>query len=319
MSKKRKNLYSIIIFLVIVFCFVIVEIFLTSNSHHSIFRIFLRYLPGNFKVIGACYSSNGINFEKQGAVGCLWGGSSGILLKDGTIILAGLDFSDRKGIEDKQTSHGIKGVGFLQGRDGWNFSKFKPEINNLDQDIVACGDPTLVELPEGGYRMYFTDGKDGCHGTAPLLSAYSQDGHTYFFEGKITGAQGINLEAVDFTVLYEKNSKRYYIYTRTENFDEADVLESADGRYFTKRFRIQTPFSFQFAIIDEGDYYSAYGGHVPADNKPGSNLRYPAKAISADGINWERTQDQPTGPWLRNRTYCNTYAVIKKEDGYYFY
>ncbi|MGB6882043.1 MAG: hypothetical protein WBD86_01975 [Microgenomates group bacterium] len=273
----------------------------------------------NSKAIEVCYSSNGINFEKRDIVGHYWGGSSGILLKDNTITLAGLDFSDRDGIKDTQTGYSIKGVGFLQSRDGWNFSKFKPEISNLDRDIIACGDPTLIKLPEDGYRMYFTDGKNGCHGDAPLLSAYSQNGQSYSFEGKVTGAQGVNLEIVDFTVLYEKNSKRYYIYTRTENFDKADVLESVDGRHFTRRFRIQIPFSFQFSIINEGDYYSAYGGHIPADNKPDSNLRYPVKAISTDGINWERTQDQPMGPWLGNTTYCNTYAVVKLSNGYYFY
>jgi hypothetical protein len=318
----KKKVRGFVFIFTAILSFLSIKFFLAKNpqvSLPSVPKMISKYLPINFKAIEACYSVNGINFEKRDTVGRYWGGSSGILLKDGAIILAGLDFSDRNGIKDKQTGYSIKDIGFLQSHDGWNFSKFKPEINNLNRDIIACGDPTLIKLPENGYRMYFTDGQNGCHNTALLLSAYSQDGYVYIFEGEIDGAPGVSLEAVDFTVLYEKNSKRYYLYTRTENFDEADVLESADGRYFTKRFKIQIPFGFQFSIVDEGDYYSAYGGHIPADNKPGSNLRYPVKAISRDGINWERTPDQPMGPWQGNQTYCNTYAVIKKEGGYYFY
>jgi len=276
----------------------------------------IRNLLGN---VEACYSPDGINITERKAIGGNWGGSSGIVLDDGSVVLGGLDFSNRSGIKDEQTGHSIKDVGFLKSDDGWNFSRFKPTISNLNKAITACGDPTIVKLPEGGYRMYFTNGEKGCHSDAPLLSAYSKDGYSYSFEGELTGDPGINLKAVDFTILYEKNSDKYYIYTRTDNLDEADVLETVDGRHITKRFRIKIPFGFQFSILDEGDYYTAYGGHVPSDNIPGSNLRYPVKATSKDGLNWERTQKQPNGSWSGNRTYCNTYAVLKLPDGYYFY
>jgi len=270
--------------------------------------------------IEGCYSPNGVNITNKKVVGSNWGGSSGITMDDGSIVLGGLDFSDRDGIKDEETRNSIKDIGFLKSNNGWNFSKFKPKITNLDRTITTCGDPTLIKLPEDGYRMYFTDGEKGCHGkAAPLLSAYSKDGYIYSFEGEITGNQGVNLETVDFTVLYEKNSHKYYIYTRADNLDEAYVLESPDGRYFTKRFKISIPFSFQFSIIDEGEYYTAYGRHIPSDYKPNSNLRYPVRATSNDGLNWQRTQDQPNGTWTGDRTYCDTYAVLKLSDGYYFY
>lgn len=286
-----------------------------------IFLLFAKFLPqGQFGAIEACYSPDGINFNKQETVGNFWGGSSGILFRDGTIVLGGLDFSSRGGVKDKETGYSIKDIGLLQSHDGWKFSKFELEINDLDQTITSCGDPTFVELPEGGYRMYFTDGANGCHEKdAPLSSAYSKDGRIFSFEGEITGTPDINLEAVDFTVLYEKKSKKFYIYTRAENPAEADVLESPDGRFFTKRFKIKIPFGFQFSIIDEGSSYIAYGIHLPADSKLNSNLRYPVRAISKDGINWTRTNEQPIGPWTGDRIYCNTDGVIKMPDGYYFY
>lgn len=282
--------------------------------------LFVRSRINLFKPIEACYSPDGINITEKNIVGNNWGGTSGIKLDYGKILLGGLDFSDRSGIEDKQNGNRIKDVGLLISNDGWKFSKFKPEITNLDKTITTCGDPTLVELPDGDYRMYFTDGETGCHGkSAPLLSAYSKNGTNYSYEGKVTGAKGISLEAVDFTVLYEKYSNKYFVYTRSENPDEADVLESNDGRYFDKRIKIKLPFGFQFSIIDEGDFYTAYGSHIPQDNKPNSNLRYPVRATSKDGLNWERTREQPSGPWIKDRTYCGTAAVVKLPNGYYFY
>jgi hypothetical protein len=284
--------------------------------------IFFFVRPQNnlFGKVEGCYSSDGVNISKRKVVGSNWGGSSGILMDDGAIVLGGLDFFDRTGIKDEKTGNSIKDIGFKKSNNGWDFSKFKPKITNLNQTIITCGDPTVVKLPEGGYRMYFTNGKDGCHGkAAPLMSAYSKDGYNYSFEGEVSGEKNINLEAVDFTVLYEKGSKKYYIYTRSENLNEAYVLKSTDGRYFTERVKIILPFSFQFSIIDEGDLYTAYGGHIPADNKPNSNLRYPVRAISKDGLNWERTPEQPNGPWSEDRIYCGTNAVLKLENGYYFY
>jgi len=270
--------------------------------------------------IEGCYSPDGLNIIERKTIGSNWGGSSGIVMDNGLIILGGLDFSDRSGIKDEQTNYSIKDVSFLKSDDGWHFSKFKPTIANLNKTIVACGDPTIVKLLEGGYRMYLTDGEKGCHGkAAPLLSAYSKDGLSYSFEGELTSDPGINREAVDFTVLYEKKSDKYYIYIRADNLDEADVLETTDGRHITKRFRIKIPFGFQFSVLDEGDHYVAYGQHLPSDSKPNSNLRYPVRATSRDGLNWERTPEQPSGSWDEDRTYCGTYAVIKKEDGYYFY
>ncbi|MBU4347910.1 hypothetical protein KJ671_00130 [Patescibacteria group bacterium] len=294
------------------------EIIIAGIVILSSFFIFL-YIKNNSRAVGACYSSDGINIEKAKKIAGLFGGSSGIILKDGTILLGGLDFLNREGIEDKETGFKLRGVGFLISKDGWNFSRFKLGITNLNRDIIAYGDPTIIQLPNGDYRMYFTEKTTEQYMPDILMSAYSKDGYNYRFEGKITGESNMNLTAVDFTAFYEKNTKKYYIYTRSDNFDEAEVLESEDGRHFAKRFKIKIPFGFQFSIINEKDYYVAYGRHIPSDNKPDSNLRYPVKAISKDGLHWERTKEQPIGPWQRNRTYCDTYAVFKLFDGYYFY
>lgn len=277
-----------------------------------------------FGVVVACYSPDGINLEKRKNVANFWGGSSGILLKDGTILLGGIDFSHREGIEDKETGYRIRDMGFLASKDGWEFYRPEITIRGLEHDITAWGDPTIVKLPNDSYRMYFTERTAAGPAISPLMSAYSEDGYNYHFEGKVTGEPTVSLNAIDFTVLYEKRAQKYYIYTRSENFDEAQVLESKDGRYFTRRFKIKIPFAFQFSIIDEGDYYVAYGGHLPSDNKPCTDLEclslsYPVKAVSKDGLHWERTKEQPTGPWAGDRIFCNSYAVIKLNNGYYFY
>ncbi len=162
--------------------------------------------------------------------------------------------------------------------------------------------------------MYLTDRTQ----EAILVSAYSKNGYDYVFEGPVTNEPGVNIDAVDFTPFYEKKSQQYFIYTRGADDHHIDVLISQDGRHFEQRKTVQPPFTMQISIIDEGDFYVAYGGHL-FTQEPNANLRYPVKAISTDGLNWTLAEKQPSGPWQGNRTYCRTYAVIKKNDGYYFY
>lgn len=321
MAKKSVKILIIIFGIIITFA---ASAFLLPNFKEKFSFIFrdisgkIRQTKDLFGAVEACYSSDGINITKKKAVANLFGMTGGIRLKDGTILITGIDFADRNGITDTETGNSIKDVGFYQSQNGWDFTKFKPKITNLSRTLMAWGDPVIIDLPEGGYRMYFTERID--KNTPPnLVSAYSQDGYNYTFEDKVTGAPGINLDAVDFTAFYEKNAKKYYIYTRAENPNEAYVLESNDGRYFNKRYKISIPFSFQFSVIDEDNQYIAYGGHISFDNKPGSNLRYPVRAISADGLNWKRSAEQPNGPWMGDRLYCGVSAVFKLPDGYYFY
>lgn len=320
-AKKSVKILTIISGMIIV---LLAIIFLFPNLKEKFLYVSkgiseqIRQTTDVFNSVEACYSSDGINITKKKAVVHLFGMQGGIELQDGTILLTGLDFVDLNGIIDEQTGHSIKGVGFYQSQNGWNFSKFKPTITGLSRTITAWGDPVIIQLPEGGYRMYFTERI--ANTPANLVSAYSQDGYNYTFEDQVTGEQGINLDAVDFTAFYEKNAKKYYIYTRAEKPNEAWVLESEDGRYFSKRYKISIPFSLQFSVIEEGDHYIAYGGHIPADNKEiNTNLRYPVRAISQDGLHWQREELQPDGPWTGDKLYCGVSAVLKLPDGYYFY
>lgn len=277
-------------------------------------RIFSK-TADNFRIIGACYTPDGTNFSKKKLVASLFGLTDGIRLKDGKILLTGIDFRDRTGMADKQSGYKITSLGFLISTDGWKFKSIKLAISGLKNDIIAYGDPIIVKLPDGNYRMYFTDSDNEAH----LMSAYSKDGYNYQFEGKVTGKAGVPLDAVDFTVLYEKKAQKYLIYTRSEDPEILQVLESSDGRYFTKRFTIRTPFSLQFSIVDEGEYYVAYGRPLFKSDVIDADYRYPVKAISKDGLNWQLAKEQPVGPWKGNRTYCSPTAVIKMDDGYYFY
>jgi len=269
----------------------------------------------NLRIIEACYTPDGINFSKKKLVASLFGLTDGIRLKDGKILLTGLDFKDREGMVDKQSGYKITGFGFLISTDGWKFKPIKLAINGLESDIASYGDPVVVNLPDGNYRMYFTDSGNKAH----LMSAYSKDGYNYQFEGKVTGEAGVLLDAVDFTVLYEKKAQKYFIYTRSEDPEILQVLKSSDGRYFTKRFTIEAPFGLQFSIIDEGDHYVAYGLPLFKSDVVDVDYRYPVKAVSEDGLDWQLAKDQPVGPWKRDRIYCSPTAVIKMDDGYYFY
>jgi len=82
----------------------------------------------------------GVRTQRK-TIGSNWGGSSGIVIDNGSIILGGLDFSDRSGIKDEQTNYSIKDVSFLKSDDDWHFSKFKPLANQeltVRQWILLC-------------------------------------------------------------------------------------------------------------------------------------------------------------------------------------
>ncbi len=315
---KKKNIYSVFILIFLIVVVLLIKFISAKNpqiSLPSISKMLSRHLPMDFEVIEACYSPDGTTFTKKKNVANSFGKQSGLLMPDGAILLTGLDFSNRQGLLiDKKTGKPISDTGFLKSYDGWKFERAQLTIQEMPTDFWCWGDPVITSLPNGHFRMYLTDRNK----EAVLVSAYSENGYDYVFEGEVTHEQGVPIDAVDFTVLYEKRADKYLIYTRSETDKSVDVIESKDGRHFTRRYTIPIPFTLQFSIIDEGDHYTAWGGPW-FEKKPNSDYRYPVKATSTDGINWQLTNEQPTGLWQGNETYCGTYAVIKKEDGYYFY
>ncbi len=282
-------------------CFLFYQIYQSISTRISLFEPTIAY-----------YTPDGINFTKRKTVARLFGLQDGLRLKDGKIMLTGIDFARRGGLVDKETGFRLTDVGFLVSQDGWKFEVPKMSIKGLKENILAFGDPIIINLPDGNYRMYFTDRNDH----AFLASAYSENGYDYVYERKITGT--VSLTAVDFNVLYEKRAKKYYIYTRGEKNQLIRILESEDGRNFTKSFTMKFPFYLQFSIIDEGDYYRAYGSH-PVSAPFGKDIRYPVLATSKDGLNWEETEKQPVGPWKENKFQASPVAVIKMPDGGYIF
>lgn len=128
---------------------------------------------------------------------------------------------------------------------------------------------------------------------------------------------------VDPTIIYEKRAQKYYIYTRGKNDQEIKMYESSDGRHFQSRPPIDPPFYLKFTIIDQGEYYQAYGlpaTMVKREKSPGQDFHYPLLATSTDALNWQKASEQPTGQWKGDKIEVNASAGVKlTNSGYIFY
>lgn len=269
------------------------------------------------------YSPDGINFSQKGKAFSFFGANSAIVLKDGQIALYGIDFNPVvrfSGITDPTTKHKITDFGLITSKDGKKFTSQKITVTNLDEDIQTNGDATIVLLPDGpstdsgqaNYRLYFAH-----YGNGSVVSFYSQNGYDFTYEGKLEP----EIHFVDPTIIYEKRAQKYYIYTRGENDQEIKMYESSDGRIFNSRQSIDPPFYLKFTIIDEGEYYSAYGlnSELVKGEKLNQDFRYPVLATSTDALNWQKSDTQPTGPWNGSKIQVGTGAGVKLSTGEYFF
>ena len=99
------------------------------------------------------------------------------------------------------------------------------------------------------------------------------------------------------------------------------MYESTDGRNFNPRQSIDPPFYLKFTIIDEGEYYRAYGlsSEMVRGEKLNQDFRYPVLATSIDALNWQKADKQLTGPWTGNKIQVGAGAGIKLATGEYFF
>lgn len=262
------------------------------------------------------YSPDGLNFTQRGKAFNAFGANSAIVLKDGNIALYGIDFNPLirfVGFTDSQTKYKVTDFGLIVSSDGKKFQRKKITVRNLTENIQTNGDATIVQLPDGNYRLYFSH-----YGNGPVVSFYSENGYDFIYVGKLEP----EVYFVDPTIFYEKKAQKYYIYTRGENDREIKMYESNNGSHFQPRPSIDPPFYLKFTIIDQGDYYQAYGlpaAMVKDEKNLGQDFRYPLLATSIDALTWQKASEQPTGQWKGDKIEVNASAGVKLTNGGYIF
>jgi hypothetical protein len=139
-------------------------------------------------------------------------------------------------------------------------------------------DPTLVELEDGSFRLYFTF-HDKNQLRAHLSSATSKSLHqTFQYEGPLLTSEHENI--LDPAVIYFQDQWHHFTWTEDKNsqgYTKNIHSTSPDGLTFTRQADIYLPMNMlgQAIVIDDQLYFYGTGlGGLP-------------KAVSGDGFNWE--------------------------------
>ena len=82
-----------------------------------------------------------------------------------------MDFHQRQGLLiDQNSQKPISDTGFLISEDVWHFERQQLTMSGMDPEFWCWGDPVILQLPNGHFRMYLTDRTQ----EAILVSAYSE-------------------------------------------------------------------------------------------------------------------------------------------------
>lgn len=149
-------------------------------------------------------------------------------------------------------------------------------VNGLPGGLMRPFDPTVVQLADGRYRLYFTSNTEGPTGVPAIYSAVSDDAVTYQFEpgARFAPAEG----TVDAAVVLFEGAWHLFSHNQRANTGAGYHATSADGLVFTRR-----------ADVSVGAGRQWIGNAVAV----GGRLRYYGSgrdgvwsAVSEDGDTW---------------------------------
>lgn len=150
-------------------------------------------------------------------------------------------------------------------------------VNGLPDTLMRPFDPTVVQLLDGRYRLYFTSNERGGQGKPAIYSAVSSDAVSYEFE---PGPRFAPVEGtVDCSVVFFKGEWQLFSHTQQANSGVGYHATSSDGLLFTQERSVEIGAGRQWignAVVVNGmlRYY-------------GSGRDGLWWALSADGANWE--------------------------------
>lgn len=149
-------------------------------------------------------------------------------------------------------------------------------VKGLPAGLMRPFDPTIVQLEDGRYRLYFTSNAIGGSGKPAIYSAISADGLGYTFEegARFAPTSG----TVDAAVVWFKGTWHMFSHTSEANTGKGYHAVSTNGLAFT-----------ELPIVDVGSGRQWIGNAVAT----GDVLRYYGSgrdgiwsATSSDGSNW---------------------------------
>ncbi len=149
-------------------------------------------------------------------------------------------------------------------------------FSGLPEDLMRPFDPTLVQLEDGRYRLYFTSNERTGGGRPAIYSAVSSDGVAYTFEpgARFAPAAG----TVDASVVRFGGAWHLFSHTMEANTGRGFHAVSADGLAFE-----------ELPLVDVGSGFQWIGNAVAQ----GETLRYYGSgrdgvwsATSTDGSTW---------------------------------
>lgn len=116
--------------------------------------------------------------------------------------------------------------------DGQDWSRPAPiSVENLPAPLMRPFDPTIVSLPGGGYRLYFTSNERGSQSKPAIYSAVSDDAIHFVFEGvRFAPDAG----TVDATVVSFQGMWHLFSHNMMANTGTGFHATSPDGLMFTQ-------------------------------------------------------------------------------------
>lgn len=149
-------------------------------------------------------------------------------------------------------------------------------VDGLPAGLMRPFDPTIVQLEDGRYRLYFTSNATGGRGKPAIYSAISADGLDYTFEegARFAPTSG----TVDAAVVWFRGAWHMFSHTSEANTGKGYHAVSTDGLAFTELSRVDVGSGRQWIgnAVATGDVLRYYG----------SGRDGIWSATSADGSNW---------------------------------
>ena len=202
-------------------------------------------------------------------------------MKDGRLIAAHQWFP-----ENDDANFDTGAVRFSED-DGRTWGEPQPmQFDGLDPEARFPFDPTLVSLPDGRLRLYFTymvGGRRFDEVTPSIACAVSSDGVHYTFEDICFAIDGT--PTIDCAAGLLNGTWHLIVPIMGPGDPRAYHATSADGVHFTREDDLQLGRNFRWlgCVVNSGERLVFYGSRQHGGPSPGGGL---PSAVSSDGFRW---------------------------------
>lgn len=226
--------------------------------------------PGPRRILLAT-SSDGVNFTRSNQVVSDQANTPNMLvLSSGRILLyyTGYDLDSSAGSSDGANQDAIAVAISDDNAATWSFACVGMSGFGSHPPI---GDPDVVQLADGSFRMYVTNGDS--NGNISIFSATSTDGFNFVKEGKALNTGSTNYK----DSLTQKMGSNYLMYVLNSTNGHMKVANSTDGITFTggsdSNFQISDGSMLQTFVLSNWFEYSSGQYRIFAFNGATHDIR----------------------------------------------